>query len=261
MSGIWKRGSVVVFLLIFPLLSVPIRADDVAYFTFQDRSQVTIEGSSTVRDWTCRGPDVRGYLRVGASMEDLRDALETVRDLMKNRRVAEWRQIASRVALRTSGPPRVRAAVPVRSMDCGNKAMNEDMYGALKADRQPALLYELYEVRDITVRSGTSPADGMEYKLRTTGAMAIAGMAKTIELTLVAHRVESDTYHLQGKKQLNMSDFNITPPTAFFGLIKAYDAITLQFDLTLNLRHGNVPPEVHVADRDLMKMDYGDWLK
>lgn len=254
-------GFTVTLLALLVFFVSPVGAQDRVYFPFHERSQVTITGSSTIRDWTCQGPDVRGFVRMGISPNRLNQTLVAVRNVMDGRREADWRWLASRVPLEVNGPPRVRAAIPVKSMNCGNKKMDEDMYEALKVNRQPAILYELYQVNDLTVRKASSPRHGLEYELRTTGAMAIAGTAKTIHLTLRARPEGNEWFHLEGKKKLAMSDFNITPPTAFFGLIKAYDSITIHFDLTLYPRRDEGAPNIRVANRDLKKLDYKAWLK
>ena len=50
--------------------------------------------------------------------------------------------------------------------------------------------------------------------------------------------LEENLYKITGSKKLSMFDFEITPPTAFFGLIKANDTLEIYFDLLVKVDFG-----------------------
>jgi hypothetical protein len=44
-------------------------------------------------------------------------------------------------------------------------------------------------------------------------------------------------YEILGRKELSMLDFHITPPSAFFGLIRADEGLVVNFDLIAGPDH------------------------
>jgi len=53
-----------------------------------------------------------------------------------------------------------------------------------------------------------------------------------VRLTLQGRRLESGRMHAQGTLPIQMTDFNVEPPTAMLGLIRVRDEITVHFDIT-----------------------------
>jgi hypothetical protein len=90
--------------------------------------QITIEGTSTVRKWSCRVAGVIPSVQAGG---------EAVAGLPK-------------------GVQKVVVTIPVQSIDCGNGKMNEHLRKALKAEANPEIRYELkrYTAGDVTRTSG-----------------------------------------------------------------------------------------------------------
>ena len=104
--------------------------------------------------------------------------------------------------------------------------MNEDMYEAMKDKKNPFILYELLNSKIVSEEeiSGWS-------EVQTTGYLTIAGYKRTINIPLKVRKLPDGKYNLVGIKELSMHDFNIEPPSAFFGLIEADDKLVIKFNL------------------------------
>lgn len=120
----------------------------------------------------------------------------------------------------------VEVDIIVHSLHCGNDRMNDDMYNAMKASTHPSIHYSLAAVGNVVL---DSIAD--EFHIDTEGLITIAGVSKKINIPIDVHQLGYGRYLITGKKDLAMHDFNITPPSAFFGIIKAHDQLIVNFAL------------------------------
>ncbi len=156
-------------------------------------SKIWIEGSSTVRKFSCSTSDFQATAR------------PTVTPL---------------TAVQT-----VDVTVPVKSLSCGNGTMEKHLQHALKADEDPAIRFEL---KSYTV--GEKTAAGTEVK--ASGVMTIAGTSKTVELTGVVAPTATGL-RVQGETPLRMTEYGVKPPTLMLGTLKVADAITVHYDVVL----------------------------
>jgi hypothetical protein len=173
-------------------------------YRIETGSRLWIEGSATLGSYECRTVAIYGTGDVDTSR--LNNNFHSAAD--------------------NSGKS-AQLDVLVKFFDCGNNRMNADMYHALKADKDSTIHYKL--IRSAILYDST--AVNGRFGLRTVGVLLIAGVAKidTIDVDVVS--LQDNKFELIGKKHLSMIDFSITPPTAFFGLIKAHEDLTVNFDL------------------------------
>jgi len=125
-------------------------------------------------------------------------------------------------------PAVVRVIIKVNNLDCGNSGMNKDMYNAMNAETYPNIQYELLDVK----RVSNPTEDGLWIKLQTRGNLTINNVTKEVDIPVSVRKLAGNAYQVVGSKMLAMSEFNITPPSAFFGLIKAHDDLEVKFDIT-----------------------------
>lgn len=155
-------------------------------------SQLRVSGSATVRSFSCVSNTIQGRAVMKQPSED-----------------------SVTVALQ----------VPVRSFECGKRAMNEDLYEALKADEHP---YIQYRVGHADIISGDQTGDR---DIRIIGALTMAGTTNR-DTTVVKGRPAADQrFHIQGSTDLSLQRFQVEPPTALFGLIQVQDSVTVSVDL------------------------------
>jgi polyisoprenoid-binding protein YceI len=162
-------------------------------------SRVWITGSSNIRRFTCRAGGVSGSVALRA------DA--TQRALVAGRNVAEKPSLT----------------VPFTRLDCGIGIMNRHLQQAVHADLHPDVSFRLerYEA-DIVSDVPT---------VHMVGRLDIAGIEKLIvaDARLVAD--PSGMLRVQGVFVLRMTDFGVTPPRRFGGLLTVRDAVAVHFDI------------------------------
>jgi polyisoprenoid-binding protein YceI len=115
----------------------------------------------------------------------------------------------------------LKITIPVKSIKSGHGAMNKNTYNALNADDYPNIQFVLKSVR----------IDGRT--IYCTGTLNIAGTTKTIT-TPVTYSIQSGVVTVKGSYSMNMTDFNVEPPTAMFGTIYTGEEIKLDFTLALS---------------------------
>lgn len=177
--------------LLAPAVSLPASTPP-----FAPQSRVWIEGTSTVRSFTCKAGRVEGSVE-GSSVGS----------------VAEGKH-----AVQTA-----RVTVPVAALDCGNGTMNEHMRKALRADANPTIEYRLtgYDV---------SAAAGGSAPVQMKGTLRIAGQEQPI---VVPGRVtaENGGLRVRGEKEIQMTQWGVRPPTLMMGTMKVGDKVTVKFDV------------------------------
>ena len=160
--------------------------------TLSKESRLWLEGTSTVRSFKCTA----GKLDVVVASEPSASPSKLV-------------QSASLV-------------VPVSSLDCANKTMNEHMMKALKAADNPQISWKLnsYSVTGTTVVM--------------SGLLTIAGKQNPIEITGSGSTDANGTIRMTGSKELKMSEYGVKPPSLMLGTMKVRDPVKVSFDLVLN---------------------------
>lgn len=168
-------------------------------------SKLWIEGSTSVNEFTCTSDEIDGYGHFNS------DSLEAQKASLS----VGYQQ------------PNVRVSLPDQSLDCGKRKMNHDMYNALKAKKFPDIYYHLDNAQILTTADSTSGW----FKVNTVGKLTIAGKTNTVNMIVDGRLLPNGRFHVKGSKQLKMSEFNIDPPSPFWGLIKTHDKITVKFNL------------------------------
>jgi hypothetical protein len=162
-------------------------------------SKVMLLGGSNLRDWACETSTFVANIGVDSS------AKTPIQGSVDNRRLT------------------LSVTVPVRSLQCGRKRMNEDLSRALKADAFPHIEYVL---RDYELRPNPSFPDSV--RVRAVGDLTVAGTTKRVEFDLLGTR-NNGAFRGEGGVALLMTDFGVSPPTALFGLIRTKNAIRVNF--------------------------------
>ncbi|MDP9201862.1 MAG: YceI family protein [Gemmatimonadota bacterium] len=162
-------------------------------------SELSIEGTSNVHGFHCKTNKINAYIDVNP---------DYTKDLTK---VA--RPIVS-----------VQVNIAVKSLSCGNRKMDENMYNTLKADENQLIKYRL---------SGYDILDGSptSFAAKTTGTLTIMGKDKLVAMKIDAARLNEGKATAQGEETLLMSEFGIKPPSFMFGTLKVGDEIKVKFNL------------------------------
>lgn len=108
-----------------------------------------------------------------------------------------------------------------KGLKSGKNRMDDLAWEALKADAHPKIIASFHSLKLFT-------PDEISFKAIVMSNVTIAGV--TI-LTPIAVKGEyhGDKIKVVGNKEINMSDYNMEPPTAMMGTIKTGDKITIAF--------------------------------
>ncbi|MEL7833146.1 YceI family protein [Fodinibius sp. Rm-B-1B1-1] len=163
-----------------------------------DKSTMQIEGTSTLHDWTADVEKFSSYINFDAS------ALEGD---TKNNPVKS-----------------LSLTIPVESIESGKGGMNRKMYGALKSDDFPNIMFQMDNAELTTADSSST------IELNINGTLTVAGTSKSITLPVTGEQQGNESYKFTGEYEINMKDYNVDPPSAMLGTIKSGEKVTISFE-------------------------------
>ena len=173
-------------------LRLPVRAD----------SRVWLEGSSNVKDWTCKATALEALIAVDAASVGSNDNAAIARSLRG-----------------------VDVIIPVRMLKCGDRHMEANMYDALKAPKPPAIGYI---VADFEI---TPSLVGDNLTVEAVGKMSVAGAERPVRMTVKTESLPDGTRRARGTVPIRMTDFGIVPPRPWFGVLRTADKVLVQFEI------------------------------
>jgi polyisoprenoid-binding protein YceI len=166
----------------------------------QPQSKLWVEGTSTVRGFSCKAEAVTAVVDASGA--------NTVARLLTGDKAVQS----------------VSVTVPAEKLDCGNGTMNEHMRKALKIEESPSIAFH------VTTYEMAKTAEGVAGNL--TGTLSLGGVTQTI--TVPATGVaDAGALHVTGAYELKMSDYKLKAPSLMFGRIKVRDNVMVKFDLLL----------------------------
>jgi polyisoprenoid-binding protein YceI len=168
--------------------------------SLQPTSKLWVEGTSTVRSFSCQASEVKATVEASGT--------NAIARLMTGDKAVES----------------VNVVVPSEKLDCGNGTMNDHMRKAIKTNEAPTITFR------VTSYDLEKEADGVAGKIN--GTLSLGGETRTITVPATGVK-EAGALHVTGAYQLAMSDYKLTPPSLMFGRIKVRDQVTVKFDLIL----------------------------
>ena len=190
--------------LIRPMLALAAVAVTAAWhpalapLTIKAGSRVWFDGTSTVRNWSCKAP------RIDAAIDADAGAPAAV--------------LAGEKAVKS-----VTLTFPVAQLDCENGTMNGHMLKALNSDRHQVIRFTLtnYELARAAAVTGT-----------LQGTLLLNGQTRPISFP--AQFAQADgSLRVTGRYALKMTDWGVEPPKLMMGTLKVGETITVNFDLLL----------------------------
>jgi polyisoprenoid-binding protein YceI len=112
-------------------------------------------------------------------------------------------------------------SIPVKSMESGKRGMDNKIYEALKANKSPKIEFQF---KNISQQSSG--------KITVNGKMTVAGKAKDVQLTS-DYVIDNGNIIVKGVHSMKMTEFDIDPPTAMLGAVRAGDQIQIEYNLIL----------------------------
>lgn len=173
-----------------------------AFLSLQPQSRVWVEGTSSVRSFSCKASKVDATVQTSTAS-------------------AAAATLAGQKAVST-----VQIRIPARSLDCENGTMNGHMYKALKADDHPSIAFRMsgYELAPKGAQSAT---------LTLSGVLSLGGQERPITLVGEAKQGPGGTLHVVGTHPVKLSDHGLQAPSLMMGTMKVGDVVNVKFDLNL----------------------------
>lgn len=115
--------------------------------------------------------------------------------------------------------------VEVTRFDCGNRVMNKDFKELLQYEKHPRINMNVLSLDMLpdTPRSGLIKVE-----------FTIAGEAKIYRVP-INFSTGSEGHVYQGEKKLDITDFDLTPPRKFLGMVVVDEEVIIDFQLNLRL--------------------------
>ncbi len=164
-----------------------------SYRLEQANSSVVVQGTSTLHDWEMEAKDITANLTVDKNGSSI-NQIDNVYFAVKSDNIVGESSI-----------------------------MDGKAHDALRAKKYPTITFRMKSVSNLV-------SNGGKINGSLTGDVTIAGVTKNITLPFEG-TLSGSTIKVSGSKDLKMSDFNITPPTAMLGTLKTGNEIKINFKL------------------------------
>ena len=175
-------------------------AGAVRYEAQSTGSKMSIEGTSSLHDWTMDSTMVGGYLEADAKFPE--SALTDTK----------------------AAKPVVSVFMPVRSFKSGKSSMDLRMQKEMKEAQFKRIEYRLIELKPTSAAGTAGPL-----KFDATGALTVAGKTNTTTIPVTIEKLADGKIKIIGSTALKMSDYGIPPPTTL-GLFTTGDEVKLKFE-------------------------------
>jgi hypothetical protein len=124
------------------------------------------------------------------------------------------------------------------SLNCGNEAMNSNLYNLLRAEELPYIIIEIQQAKS---KDGNPVNFSVQSPMTAKVYITLAGVRRTNEVTFTGKEMYPGAYHFTGQHNISLNDYHLKAPEALFGLVKVNDIITVKFDLKVAVRATPLP--------------------
>ena len=176
-------------------------ADNWVRYTAQPGGgKVTVEGTSTVHDWSVESKLIGGFVEFDPGFN-----FDNARPGKVNAHVA--------------------VLIPVRQLKSDKTKMDTVMYDAMKEKDHRRIDYRLTEM---ALKEAPKSPEG-PFLFDSTGELVVAGVTNKISMPVTMTRVGNDKLKFAGSTSVKMSSFGIQPPT-LVGILSTGDDVKLTFE-------------------------------
>jgi hypothetical protein len=184
------------------------RGEEARFDSIPDKSRVTVNGTSTLHDWSAKSSNIGGNITFKFNVAP--DATPKI----------------IREAIIANPDCAVDVTIEVKSLKSGDKGLDNKMYEALKQKNNPSITYRLTKLE----LAKDANADQSRFEVQTTGELTVAGTTKELQMPMVLEVVDGQHLKISGSTSMKMTTFNVKPPTAMLGTIKSGDKIKVAFE-------------------------------
>jgi len=198
--------SVTLSILLSLLLSLSLvqlsdaQEDSGMQLTLEEGHEMMIDGTSNIRDWDAK--------------------IKTMNtDFVMN----EF-DMSNLSSLSADHFESLELSIPVDDIESSSGKLTSNIHKYLKGKDYPMITFNLTDIDSVTVNGNTAT-------ITANGIINAAGVDYQTTMTVDA-MFEDGKVTFSGTQPLKMTDFNIDPPTALLGTIRARDEIDIIYSLT-----------------------------
>lgn len=179
-----------------------------------------LSGTSTLHRWECKATQVQAALLTNISRKDLTKKVNSYLEGKVPEAVS-------------GGEMHVWLEVMPSKLECGNSRMHRDLNRAVKSDEYPEIRYWFTGIKHPPQIIEEDGALGLAVEV--IGNLFLAGVTREVTHTAVIQLAEWNVIEASGNLHLDMRDFDIEPPTALLGLIRAHAELKVSYRIRLSL--------------------------
>jgi hypothetical protein len=192
-------------------------------------SSVELQGKATIGSWSSRSTDIHGQVILNVDAKALSALFDRIESAVPNHESGVQPDLPT---LSLHSPPIGDISVPVMSLHGDSAGMDRDMQNALNVRQHPSIEYVFERLQQATLQWNPQNHQA-ELKLRIVGKLDMAGVGRPITMDMIVKRDSRGHFLAHAQTALLMTDFGMTPPGTFFGLIKVNDHVLAVFDVDL----------------------------
>jgi len=198
-------AAVTVLVFCSPAISQSSDEPVVRYLDDPAASSLTINGSSTLHDWTVQGGRIPGFVTIKGGVPA---------SLGKGEKP-------------NIQPESLQVSIPVSSLSGESEDMTESMYNAMNHEKHKKIRFKGTGMSfDRRINSNT-------VRMNAEGNVTVSGTTKELRLKVRVTRLAPGRFRATARKNLKMTDFGIDPPTALAGTVTVYDQVTVDLTWTV----------------------------
>lgn len=118
----------------------------------------------------------------------------------------------------------MKITMPVERIDSGSRSLTRNIHNYLKEDDHPNITFTLKSVDEIEVNNDTA-------LITATGVINAAGKDHEVSMNVTARMNNNGTINFSGEQELLMTSFDIDPPTAVMGTVRARDEFKIIYSV------------------------------
>jgi polyisoprenoid-binding protein YceI len=191
------KKSIVLIAICIAGFNCSIYAQSIYKISSSKDNDMKLSGTSTLHNWTMDTKTFTGDAQFGLDPANA-DQLTSIKSLT--------------------------FSLAVLNLKSGENGLDKNAYKALKTNQHKNIHYKLVSATIIH-------REGNKYLIKTQGTLKIAGVTKTVAMDVNCVVNKDASITCTGSDKINMSDYQVKPPTFMLGVMKTGDAITLDFTL------------------------------
>lgn len=122
--------------------------------------------------------------------------------------------------------------IPVSELDGGKNKMNKDLRKALNYEDHPVIRF-----RGGSISFQAKNDNEKMLTVSVPGSLSVAGVTRQIEVGAELELTENNRIISRDSYSINMRDYGVEPPTAFFGAIKTGEKVGVAYKLVFKRTH------------------------